>query len=95
MKIYLCLEIKHYAMKTYGRMDIKISVFLTIEIFGVKWSVLTPCRFTLPEPVWTMKRRKLFPFLAIELRPLYHPSVTSCYTKCTPYKYTYVNIIKF
>jgi hypothetical protein len=37
---------KHYAMETYGGVDIETDVFLTLAVFGGEWSASRPGRFT-------------------------------------------------
>jgi hypothetical protein len=64
----LCLT-KHYAMKIYGGVDVKIHVFLTLALVGGEWLASCPCRFIRkeiapgthwirgcvdPRPVWTI-----------------------------------------
>jgi hypothetical protein len=48
IKLFLCLT-KHYAMETYGGVDVQIHKFLTSELDGSDWSVSRPVRFTLWE----------------------------------------------
>jgi hypothetical protein len=38
--------IKHYAMKTYGGVDVQIEAFLTSALAGGEWSVSRPGHFT-------------------------------------------------
>jgi hypothetical protein len=45
VKLTLCLT-KHYAMKTYGGVDVYIHVFLTLAQVGDEWSASCLCRFT-------------------------------------------------
>jgi hypothetical protein len=40
-----CALIKHYAMKTYGRVGVEIQVFLTFALAGREWSASRPGRF--------------------------------------------------
>jgi hypothetical protein len=37
VKLSLCLNIKHYAMKMYGGVDVQIHVFLTSALVGGEW----------------------------------------------------------
>jgi hypothetical protein len=47
MKVKLSLYLsKHYAMKTYGGLDIEIDVFLISALVGGERSVSRPGRFT-------------------------------------------------
>ena len=48
VKLCLCL-IKHYAIKTYWRVEVLLQVFLTSALDVVEWSALSPGRFTPPE----------------------------------------------
>jgi hypothetical protein len=54
--------IKHYAMKTYGGVDVYIHVFLTLALIRDRWSASCPGCFIsqerAPEPDWTMWRGK-------------------------------------
>jgi hypothetical protein len=50
VQLSLCLS-KHYAMKTYGGVDVKNHVFLTSEIVGGEWSTSCPGCFTPGEKV--------------------------------------------
>jgi hypothetical protein len=45
----LMIRIKHYAMKTYGEVDIYINVFLISALVVGEWSASRPGRFTLGE----------------------------------------------
>jgi hypothetical protein len=38
--------IKHYAMKTYGGVDVQIQVLLTSALVRGEWLALRPCRFS-------------------------------------------------
>jgi hypothetical protein len=39
VKVNLLLHlIKHYAMKVYGGLDVKIHIFLTLALIGCEWS---------------------------------------------------------
>jgi hypothetical protein len=44
-KLSLCIT-KHYAMKTYGGVDIETHVFLTSALVGSGWSASRPSRLT-------------------------------------------------
>jgi hypothetical protein len=63
----------HYAIETYGRVDVYIHIFLTSALIGCEWSASRPGRFTTgesalgnivlkagwaPEWVWTKWRRE-------------------------------------
>jgi hypothetical protein len=37
---------KHYAMKTYGGVDVQIHVFLTSKLYGDEWSSSRPMEIT-------------------------------------------------
>jgi hypothetical protein len=37
---------RHYAMKTYGEVDVQIHVFLTLTLVGGEWSASRPCHLT-------------------------------------------------
>jgi hypothetical protein len=45
VKLSLCLT-KHYAMKTYGEVDVYVHFFLSSALVGGEWSASHPCRFT-------------------------------------------------
>jgi hypothetical protein len=94
VKLSLCL-IKHYAMKTYGEMDVQIHVFLISVLIGSQHSFM-PGGFTLvKEPPgihriegWVgpragldnMDKLKFLTLPGLELQPLGHPAVASVYT---------------
>jgi hypothetical protein len=42
VELFLCLLIKHYAMKAYGAVDIQIHIFLTSALAGGEWSASCP-----------------------------------------------------
>jgi hypothetical protein len=39
-------KVKMYAMKTYGGVNVKIHIFLTLALAGGEWSASHPSRFT-------------------------------------------------
>jgi hypothetical protein len=46
-KIKLSLSLtRHYAMKTYGEVDVQIQVFLTLALVGGEWSASRTCHLT-------------------------------------------------
>jgi hypothetical protein len=42
-------------MKTYGKVDVLIQVFLPLSLVAGEWSALCPCRFT-PSPRYLLDR---------------------------------------
>jgi hypothetical protein len=56
VKVKLSLCLTNYAMKTYGRVDVWIHVFLNSALDGGEWSASCPCRFspgeTTPSTHW-------------------------------------------
>jgi hypothetical protein len=49
-KVFLCLT-KLCTIKTYGRVDVLIHIFLTSALVGGEWLVSRICRFTSEESV--------------------------------------------
>jgi hypothetical protein len=46
VKLSLCLQIKHHAMKAYARVDVYTHVFLTSALVGGEWSASLSSHFT-------------------------------------------------
>jgi hypothetical protein len=46
-KLSVCLTNKHYAMKMYEEVKVKIHVFLTLALVGGEWLASRPSCFTL------------------------------------------------
>jgi hypothetical protein len=85
-------------MKTYGRVDVQICVFLTSRLVGGEWSASLPNCFTPWERVhgthwiggWVglraslddMEKREFLTLLGLELRPLSHPARSQRYADC-------------
>jgi hypothetical protein len=81
VKLFLCLLMKHYAMKAYGGVNVKIHIFLTSALVGCEWSASRPSRFT-PDTHWIggwvnpraglndVEKRKFLTLPGLELRPL-------------------------
>jgi hypothetical protein len=83
---------KHYAIKTYGEMDVYPHVFLTSALAKGEWSTSRPGRFTpgerAPGSHWIggwedptiglndVKRRKILLLLRLELQILGRPART-------------------
>jgi hypothetical protein len=44
--VFVIGKVKHYAMKTYGGVDVYTHVFLTLALVGGEWSASHPRRFT-------------------------------------------------
>jgi hypothetical protein len=58
VRLSLCLT-KHYAIRTYGGVDLQIRIFLTSATIGGEWSASRLSRFTLrgESPQYTLDRR--------------------------------------
>jgi hypothetical protein len=75
------LKTKHYAVKTYGGVDVQIHVFLTSALIGGEWSTSRPGPFT-PGTHWVrgwvdlrtglddVEKKKISPLPGLELQPL-------------------------
>jgi hypothetical protein len=103
VKLSCAYLIKHYVMKTYGRLDVEIHMFLTSPLIGVEWSASLRGRFTPGERSqgirWTgdwvgprigldaIKRRKL-PGPTGTRTPTRRPSSKSLYRLCCTSKFT-------
>jgi hypothetical protein len=80
------LVIKHYAIKSYGGVDVQIHIFLTSALVGGEWSASRPYRFTpkerAPSTHWIggwvdpraslddMEKRKFLTPSVLELQPV-------------------------
>jgi hypothetical protein len=80
----------HYAMKTYGGLDVQIHVFLTSALAGDEWSASCTSRFnpgeTAPSTHWiggwvspragldNVEKRKFLTLPVLELQPLGRPA---------------------
>jgi hypothetical protein len=88
VKLSLCLT-KHYAIKTYGGVDVYIHILLTSALVGGEWSDSLPSRFTpgerAPCTCWIggwvgpraclddVEKRKFLALPALEFRPFGRP----------------------
>jgi hypothetical protein len=87
---------KHYAMKTYGGVDVEIQLFLTLALLGGEWSASCPNCFIpkerAPGTQWIVswvccrtslddvERRKIYSYQGSNSNPSAIQPVSSCYT---------------
>jgi hypothetical protein len=97
--------IKHYAMKTYGGVNVKIHMFMISVLDGGEWTALRPGHVTpgerVPSAHWIIgwvgprtslddvERRKILPLPGLELQPLGRPA---CSQSLCRLRYPVLNI---